>query len=40
MNDEKLHAKNIRLAIVLVGIVIIMFFVTLIWARQYISLLP
>jgi hypothetical protein len=38
--DNKQHARNVRLGLALGGVAFLMFLVMLLWAWQYISLLP
>jgi hypothetical protein len=38
--DEETQARNIRLGLILGGVALFMFLLMLVWARQYISLLP
>jgi hypothetical protein len=38
--DAETHTRNRRLGLILGGIAFFMFILMLVWARQYISLLP
>ncbi len=40
MHDAETNAKNIRLGLLLGGIALFMFLVMVLWAWQYINLLP